>query len=40
MRVNVWIVLAILFALFVAVLYAQYQERSQICADGPSVCEE
>jgi hypothetical protein len=42
MRINIWIVLAILLALFAVTRYLQHQgETRRICADDPtaSVCE-
>jgi hypothetical protein len=43
MRINIWIVLAILLVLLAVTRYAQYQRDTQerICVDDPSgsVCE-
>jgi hypothetical protein len=43
MRINIWIVLAILLVLLAITRYAQYQRDTQerICVDDPtaSVCE-
>jgi hypothetical protein len=37
MRINIWIVLAVLLALFAVTRLSQYQhERQRICADDPS----
>jgi hypothetical protein len=35
MRLNIWIVVAVLFALFAVTRYARYQETEHICADDP-----
>jgi hypothetical protein len=42
MRINIWVVLAILLALLAVTRYMRYQQDTQrICADDPtaSVCE-
>jgi hypothetical protein len=41
MRLNIWIVLAILIALFALTRYLRYQETPDICLNDPSasVCE-
>jgi hypothetical protein len=41
MRLNVWIVVAILFALFAVTRYPRYHETPRICLDDPtaSVCK-
>jgi len=41
MRLNVWVVLAILIVLFAITRYMRQQQTSDICRDDPtaSVCE-
>jgi hypothetical protein len=41
MRINIWIVVAILLALLAVTRYLRYQETPRICMDDPtaSVCE-
>jgi hypothetical protein len=41
MRVNIWVVLAILIVLFGMTRYLRYHETPHICLDDPtaSVCE-
>jgi hypothetical protein len=41
MRLNIWIVVAILFALFAVTRYPRYHETPRICLDDPtaSVCK-
>jgi hypothetical protein len=42
MRLNIWIVLAILFALFAVTRYPRYPETPHICLADPtaSVCKQ
>jgi len=41
MRLNIWIVVAILFALFAVTRYPRYHETPRICLEDPtaSVCK-
>jgi hypothetical protein len=41
MRVNIWVVLAILIALFAMTRYMRHQRMAHLCLDDPtaSVCE-